>query len=251
MPAPTAGEFLKLDGTWETHIRYGQQLKIIRFEVLLPATVDGIRKYLKSGVIKGLGAKTISRLVRHFGDQTLVVIESEPEKLTDVKGVGKAIAKQIAESWQSHHAIRCLMIFLQKHGISLASSGRIFKQYGVAAVDILRDHPYQIACDLPGMGFYIADRIAQQQGALSDDPQRIRACILHLLEQAAGDGHMFMTGHEARRKCAKLFDIDSESASTAMLELSDEGQVVQEAMENQDSDQDGKWRKGYGECGDV
>ncbi len=240
MPAPTAGEFLKLDGTWETHIRYGQQLKIIRFEVLLPATVDGIRKYLKSGVIKGLGTRTIARLVRHFGDQTLIVIESEPEKLTDVKGIGKAIAKQIAESWQSHHAIRCLMIFLQKHGISLAYSGRIFKQYGVAAVDILKDHPYQIACDLPGMGFYIADRIAQQQGALSDDPQRIRACILHLLEQAAGDGHMFMTGHEARRKCAKLFDIDSESASAAMIELSDEGQVVQEAMENQDSDQDGE-----------
>ncbi len=104
MPEPTAGESLKLDGIWETHARYGQQLKIVRFEVLLPATIDGIRKYLKSGVIKGLGAKTISRLIRHFGDQTLVVIESAPEKLIDVKGIGKAIAKQIAESWKSHHA---------------------------------------------------------------------------------------------------------------------------------------------------
>ena len=237
MPEPTAGEFLKLDGIWETHVRYGQQLKILRFEVLLPATVDGIRKYLKSGVIKGLGAKTISRLISHFGDQTLVVIESSPEKLTDVKGIGKAIAKQIAESWKSHHAIRCLMIFLQNHGVSLAYSGRIFKQYGAAAVDVLKQHPYQIACDLPGIGFYIADRIAQHQGALSDDPLRIRACILYLLEQAASDGHMFMTGQETRRKCARLFDIDAESVSAALLELSDEGQVVQEAMDDRGSDQ--------------
>lgn len=237
MPEPAAGEFLKLDGIWETHARFGQQLKILRFEVLLPATVDGIRKYLKSGVIKGLGAKTISRLIRHFGDQTLVVIESTPEKLTDVKGIGKAIAKQIAASWKSHHAIRSLMIFLQNHGISLAYSGRIFKQYGAAAVDVLNQHPYQIACDLPGIGFYIADRIAQHQGALSDDPLRIRACILYLLEQAASDGHMFMTGYETRRKCARLFDIDSESASAALLELSNEGQVVQETMGDHGSDQ--------------
>ncbi|MBI5594005.1 MAG: ATP-dependent RecD-like DNA helicase [Deltaproteobacteria bacterium] len=236
MPEPTAGEFLKLDGIWETHARYGQQLKIIRFEVLLPATTDGIRKYLKSGVIKGLGAKTISRLIRHFGDQTLVVIESAPEKLIDVKGIGKATAKQIAESWKSHHAVRCLMIFLQNHGISLAYSGRIFKEYGPSAVDILKDRPYQIACDIPGIGFYIADRIAQHQGAHSDDPQRIRACILYLLEQAAADGHMFMTGHETRRKCARLFDIDAESASAALRALSDEGQVVQEAMNVHGSD---------------
>ena len=236
MPEPTAGEYLKLDGIWESHTRYGQQLKIVRFEVLLPATIDGIRKYLKSGVIKGLGAKTISRLIRHFGDQTLVAIESAPEKLTDVKGIGKVIAKQIAESWKSHHAIRSLMIFLQNHGISLAYSGRIYKQYGAAAVDILTHRPYQIACDLPGIGFFIADRIARQQGAISDDPLRIRACILYLLEQAAADGHMFMTGHETRRKCARLFDIDSESASTALLALSNEGQVVQEAMDGSGSD---------------
>jgi exodeoxyribonuclease V alpha subunit len=237
MPEPTAGEFLKLDGTWETHARFGQQLKILRFEVLLPATVDGIRKYLKSGVIKGLGAKTISRLIRHFGDQTLVVIESAPEKLTDVKGIGKAISRQIAESWKVHHAVHRLMTFLQNHGISLAYSGRIFKQYGPAAVDVLKQHPYQVACDLPGIGFYIADRIAQHQGALSDDPLRIRACILYLLEQAASDGHMFMTGQETRRKCAMLFDIGAESVSKALLELSTEGQVVPEAMNDRGSDQ--------------
>ncbi len=236
MPEPTAGEFLKLDGVWETHARFGQQLKISRFEVLLPATVDGIRKYLKSGVIKGLGTRTISRLVSHFGDQTLVVIESTPEKLTDVKGIGKGIAKQIAESWKHHHAIRRLMIFLQNHGISLAFSGRIFKQYGAAAVDILTDHPYRIACDLPGVGFQIADQIARHQGALPDDPLRIRACILYLLEQAAADGHMFMTGQETRRKCARLFDIGAEAASAALLALSDEGQVVQEVMDNDGSD---------------
>ena len=235
MPEPTAGEFLKLDGVWETHSRYGQQFKIHRFEVVLPATVDGIRKYLKSGVIKGLGNKTISRLIRHFGDQTLVVIESTPERLADVKGIGKAIAEQIAASWKSHHAVRSLMIFLQDHGISLSYSSRIFKQYGAEAVDILKQHPYRIACDLPGIGFQIADRIARDQGAPSDDPLRVQACILYLLEQAAADGHMFMTDQEARRKCARLFDIDAELASAAMQVLAAEGQIVQESMDDPDS----------------
>jgi exodeoxyribonuclease V alpha subunit len=237
MPEPTAGEFLKLEGTWETHSRYGQQLKIVRFEVVLPATVDGIRKYLKSGVIKGLGNKTINRLVRHFGDQTLVVIESTPDKLTDVKGIGKAIAQQIADSWKSHHAVRSLMNFLQDHGVPLSYSGKIFKEYGAEAVDILKSHPYRIACDLPGIGFQIADRIARQQGAPTDDPLRIRACILYLLEQASADGHMFMTGLDARRKCARLFDIDSESADTALTLLTGEKLVVQEVLDEAGVDQ--------------
>jgi exodeoxyribonuclease V alpha subunit len=237
MPEPTAGELLKIDGVWETHSRYGQQLKIVRFEVVLPATVDGIRKYLKSGVIKGLGKKTISRLVRHFGDQTLVVIESTPEKLTDVKGIGKAIAQQIADSWKSHHAVRSLMIFLQNHGVSLSYSGLIYKQYGAEAVDILTNHPYRIACDLPGIGFQIAYRIARQQGAPTDDPLRIRACVLYLLEQASADGHMFMTGLDARRKCTRLFDIDPESAAAALLLLTDEKLVVQEALDDAGVDQ--------------
>ncbi len=230
MPNPSPGESLKLTGVWETHSRYGQQLKIERFEVLLPATIDGIRNYLKSGVIKGLGSKTISRLIRRFGEQTLEVIASTPEKLQSVKGIGKAIAQQISESWKSHHAVRNLMIFLQNHDISLSYSGRIFKQYGVEAIEVLTHRPYQIACDIPGIGFYIADRIAQHQGAAPDDPQRIRACILYLLEQTAADGNMFMTDAELSRNCGRMFDISADLAANAILELIAEGALIQEKL---------------------
>lgn len=229
MPDPAPGESLRLTGMWETHVRYGQQLKIERFEVLLPATLDGITNYLKSGVIKGLGQKTISRLLVHFGDQTLSVIDSSPEKLRDVKGIGKAAAKKIAESWKSHHVVRNLMFFLQDNSISLSYTGRIFKKYGDKAVDVLKSNPYQIACDMPGIGFYIADRIARiQEGANPNDPQRIRACIMYLLEQATSDGHMFMTDHELKRKCARSFEIGSEAVSTALEELSADGNVFLE-----------------------
>lgn len=230
MPNPSPGESLKLTGIWETHSRYGQQLKIERFEVLLPATIDGIRNYLKSGVIKGLGSKTISRLIRRFGEQTLEVIESAPEKLQSVKGIGKAIAQQVSESWRSHHAVRNLMIFLQNHDISLSHSGRIFKQYGIEAVEVLTHRPYQIACDIPGIGFYIADRIAQHQGAAPDDPQRIRACILYLLEQTASDGNMFMTDTELSRNGARMFAISADLVSNAISELTAEGALIQETL---------------------
>ena len=230
MPDPSPGESLKLAGVWETHARYGLQLKIERFEVLLPATVDGIRKYLKSGVIKGIGNKTISRLIGHFGDRTLDIIESAPEKLQDVKGIGKNIAAQIAESWKSHHAVRNLMIFLQNHAISLSYSGRIFKQYGVESVDILNHHPYQIACDLPGIGFYIADRIAQNRGVPPDDPQRISACILYLLEQAGSDGHTFMFESEIERSCFKTFDIQADSVQAGIGDLVGKGNIIRETL---------------------
>ncbi len=229
MPDPAPGESLRLTGMWETHARYGQQLKIERFEVLLPATLDGITDYLKSGVIKGLGQKTISRLLSHFGEKTLSVIDSDPEKLRDVKGIGKAVAKKIAESWQSHHVVRNLMLFLQNNSISLSYTGRIFKKYGDKAIDVLKSNPYKIACDMPGIGFYIADRISRiHDGANPNDPQRIRACIIYLLEQAKSDGHMFMTDHELKRKCAKSFEINAEAVSTALTELSQEKNVVLE-----------------------
>ncbi len=232
MPDPSPGESLKLDGVWKTHSRYGQQLKIERFEVLLPATVDGIRNYLKSGVIKGLSAKIISRLIRRFGDQTLDIIESSPEKLQSVKGIGKVIAQQITDSWKSHHAARNLMVFLQDRAISLSYSGWIFKQYGVEAVDILTRHPYRIAIDMPGAGFYIADRIAQHQGAAPNDPQRIRACILYLLEQTAADGNMFMTHMELLRSCADKFAVNTDLTSTAISELTAENALIQEPLPN-------------------
>ncbi|RLJ00080.1 MAG: ATP-dependent RecD-like DNA helicase, partial [Candidatus Aenigmatarchaeota archaeon] len=134
MPDPNPGEVLKITGTWETHPTYGEQLKIDTFEVILPATIEGIKKYLKSGFIKGIGEKTALRLISHFKSKTLEVIENKPEKLLDVRGIGKAAADKITKAWKEHHSMRRLINFLGENGIKTSCGAKIFKLYGQDAV---------------------------------------------------------------------------------------------------------------------
>lgn len=167
------GETLKITGAWEIHPKYGQQFKIDSFEVTLPATLDGIRKYLESGIIKGIGKKMAGRMVDHFKDKTLEIIEESPQKLLEVEGIGKAKAGRITGSWKEHHAIRNLMRFLQEMGVKVSYSAKILKKYGQDATDIIRHDPYRLVKDLPGAGFIIADTIARKSGLPRDDPKRI------------------------------------------------------------------------------
>ena len=181
MAAVSPGETLKIKGRWETHPKYGQQLKVESFEVVLPATVDGIRKYLEFGFIKGIGPKIVAALISCYKNRTLEIIEKNPEKLAGVKGIGKVKAAQISNSWREHHAIRDIMRFLQENGITTSYSAKIFKEYGKDAVNLIQNDPYRIAGDISGIGFYIADRIAQNLSVPKDKPERITACIIHNL----------------------------------------------------------------------
>jgi len=207
MAAVSPGESLKISGNWETHPRYGEQLKIKTFEVTLPATVEGIKKYLGSGIIKGIGPSAASKLVDCFGPLTLEIIEKTPERLLEVVGIGKAKAASITDAWQSHHLVRSLMNFLQDMGVKASYCGKILKLYGEDSIKILSDNPYCIVKDIPGAGFYIADAIARKLGFAQDRPERIRACILHLLEQGANDGHVFLYGSKIIEKCRDTFEI--------------------------------------------
>ena len=170
MPGVSLGQSLKVEGNWETHQKFGQQFKIDTFEVTLPATVDGIREYLKSGIIKGIGKKTANRLVNHFGAKTLEVIENNPEKLYEVNGIGKAKATLISTSWKEHHAVRDLMKFLQDQGVKASYSAAILKEYGSDAVEKIRTDPFRLADDIPVIGFLIADTITRNQGIEKNDP---------------------------------------------------------------------------------
>ncbi|MGD9972799.1 MAG: ATP-dependent RecD-like DNA helicase [Desulfatirhabdiaceae bacterium] len=219
LPEPSPGENLFITGFWDVHARYGQQLKIEHAETRMPSTVDGIREYLKSGFITGVSAKKLSGIVKHFGESTLDIIETHSERLTEVKGIGEVIALRIAESWKSHHAARRLMQFLEEAGVPASHTARILKQYGMDSVDILTANPYQAALDIPGVGFYIADRIAQHLGAPPDQPARIRACVLYILEQAAQEGHTGICKSDLLYRLSSLFSIENDRSESEIDSL--------------------------------
>jgi exodeoxyribonuclease V alpha subunit len=228
LPGVSPGQALRLKGQWETHPRFGQQFKILTFEVILPASVTGIRHYLESGVVKGIGPKTARRLVAHFQAQTLEMIEKAPERLCEVKGIGPKTARQIADTWQAHHAARALMQFLQENGLKLGYAGRLLQAYGADALPILRDTPFRVARELPGIGFLMADTISQNLGQPPDAPERIRACILYLLAQQSTAGHLLMPQADLLERCQALFDIPPQAAAEALAELAAQKAVVVE-----------------------
>lgn len=228
MAAVSPGESLKISGNWETHPKYGQQLRIKSYEVTLPGTVEGIKKYLGSGIIKGIGPSMAGRLVGCFGEMTLEVIEKNPERLFEVSGIGKAKAATIENAWKSHHSVRNLMQFLSEMGVKTSYCGKILKIYGDNAVDILKEDPYCIAKDIPGPGFHIADAIAGKLGFSQDRPERVRACILYLMEQGANDGHVFLYGSSLIEKCRNIFRIEYDAATDGVGYLAESGELVVE-----------------------
>ena len=228
MAGVSAGQTLKLKGLWETHPKYGQQFKIESYEVTLPATVEGVKTYLASGVIKGIGPSMAGRLVRCFGSEVFDIIENSPKRLLEVEGVGKVKAALICNTWKDHHIVRGLMQFLQEMGLNTSFCSRIIQAFGVHAVDIIRKDPYRLAQDIPGIGFYFADQIARKLGSAIQDSQRARACILHLMQQSVNQGHNFVYKDHLLEHCRKLFQIEPDTAGSAITALSDSGELVVE-----------------------
>ncbi len=230
LPQPNAGETLKIWGAWETHPKYGQQLRVASYEIILPATVTGIMNYLKAGFVKGIGPKTASRLVDHFKARTLEIIETYPEKLVEVKGIGKETAARISLAWKEHHAARALMTFLQENGVKAAWSAKIIRTYGVDALKILRHDPYRLADDVPGIGFYIADTIARNTGAVPNESERAKACVMHLLQEFAEAGNIFMYDDQLLDRCDSLFHISGDATREAIQSLEKSKKLIIEKI---------------------
>lgn len=224
--AVSPGETVRLWGRWIDDKRFGRQFRAERYETVLPATVDGIEKYLGSGLIDGIGPKYAERLVKTFGVETLRVIDEQPQRLRRVPGIGPKRAAQIREAWQRQKAVQSIMIFLQGHGISAAMAVRIFKRYGDAAVAVLRENPYRLAEDVAGIAFKSADAIAAGLGISPDSPKRIAAGILHVLRRAAAEGHLFLPADELRERAAKLLDTGETAVNHALDGLRESGQAV-------------------------
>ncbi len=229
------GETLKVKGTWQTHPKYGQQFKIYSYEVTLPAAAEGIRAYLASGIIKGIGSSLAARLVAAFGAQTLEIIESTPERLIEVEGIGKAKSDMIQSAWKEHHTLRRLMKFLQEMGVRSSYCAKIYKEYGPDAIDLIREDPYVLAEDFAGSGFIIADTIARKLGVEQEDPQRVRACIRHIIMQNADEGHTFAESENLFSRCENLFQISSRAIQKAIDEMVAAKVIVVEPLGNGES----------------
>ena len=226
MPTPRVGKSVEVRGDWESHPRYGQQFKFNAFKELLPATVDGIRSYLKSGFIKGVGPKLVNRIIDHFNKEALTVIETDPKRLTEVSGIGKKTAQHIAQAWQSHHSARQLMDFLEKIGVDTTYAARLLREYGNEAIDILCNDPYCVAQDLPRIGFHIADAIVRNIDTPVDELDRAKACMIHLLDKTAEQGHTYMSRDTLFDLCKNEFDIGPETTADSLDHLVQEGSVI-------------------------
>jgi exodeoxyribonuclease V alpha subunit len=224
------GEKLKISGYWETHPKYGQQLRVTSYEVKLPATVQGIRKYFKSGIVKGLGPHLADRIVDHFGDKTLQIIERHSDRLLEVDGIGKSKASLIIDAWNEHHVMRGLMRFLQAMGIKTTYGAKVFHTYGTLSLKVLQENPYRLSEDIPEFGFQIAETIARKMGTPDDDPVRIKACILNGLEKYANEGHTFACQNHLILRCEHLFKLYQDDVINGIKCLSESGELIIEKI---------------------
>lgn len=191
-PNLQAGQTLQLKGQWREHPQYGQQFQVVQYVETKPATLTGMEKYLGSGLIKGVGPITAQRIVARFGLDTLKIIENQSERLIEVPGIAKKRVEMIQKAWETQKSIKEVMVFLQGHGVSTTYAVKIFKQYGEKAIATVTDNPYQLAEDIFGIGFLTADKIAQNVGVSPWSKYRYQSGLLHVLSQAAEDGHCFL-----------------------------------------------------------
>ena len=219
------GECLRLHGQWTAHPRYGRQFQVERYATVLPATAAGIEKYLGSGLIKGVGPVTARRIVRHFKLDTMRIIEEEPQRLREVLGVGKHRAAVIQHAWQEQKAIQEVMLFLQGHKVSTSHAVKIYKAYGDASIDVVRNDPYRLARDIHGIGFLTADKIAAELGLAHDSPQRVQAGISYTLSQMADDGHVYAPAEELIRESTRILDVPPNLVAEGIDHLAAEQQL--------------------------
>jgi exodeoxyribonuclease V alpha subunit len=223
--APVPGECLEMEGDWAFHPRFGEQFKVERFTTRVPATVDGIRRYLGSGLIKGLGPVMAGRIVDRFGAQTLAVIEQESERLAEVPGIGRKRIAMVAAAWRTQREVRDLMLFLQSHGVGAGYAVRIFKHYGNRAAALVRENPYRLATDIEGIGFLTADRIAEKIGFPRNAPLRLAAGVLYLLQQLADEGHVFFPERELIGRATETLQVEPERVASVLPALAADNRI--------------------------
>ncbi|MEV6111176.1 ATP-dependent RecD-like DNA helicase [Streptomyces sp. NPDC052109] len=236
------GESLRMEGRWGSHPQYGKQFHVENYTTVLPATVQGIRRYLGSGLVKGIGPVFADRITQHFGLDTLRIIEEEPKRLVEVPGLGPKRTKKIADAWEEQKAIKEVMLFLQTVEVSTSIAVRIYKKYGDASIQVVREQPYRLAADVWGIGFLTADKIAQSVGIPHDSPERVKAGLQYALSQSADQGHCFLPEERLISDAVKLLAVDTGLVIECLAELAEPSEdggdpgVVREKVPGPDGD---------------
>ncbi len=220
------GECLELSGEYTTHPSYGRQFKAASFQVKPPEDMVSVERYLASGAIKGIGAALAARIVRKFREDTIRIIEEEPERLAEVKGISQRKAMEIAEQAEGKRELRQAMIFLQQYGISQTLAAKIYKAYGRELYGILKENPYRLADDIQGVGFRIADEIASRIGIHTDSDFRIRSGILYTLVQASSEGHTCLPAELLAQRASELLGVAPEHIEKHYMDLAIAGKLM-------------------------
>lgn len=240
VPYVTEGEFVEVAGEYTEHSVYGQQLKIETCEDIPPEDEKSVERYLASGAIKGIGAALASRIVRRFKADTLRIIEQEPERLAEIKGISQRMAMEISDNVTAKRDMRNAMMFLQDYGISMALAAKIYNQYGASVYTIMRENPYRLADDIAGVGFRIADDIARKAGIEADSDFRIKSGIMYTLLQATGNGHIYLPQSELLEQLNTLLDTDISDIDRQLSDLAVDKKIVvkQQTVEDEPADRE-------------
>ncbi len=231
------GESLRMRGLWKSHPQFGRQFEVRDYTTVLPATIQGIRRYLGSGLIKGIGPKMAERIVGHFDLDTLRVIEEEPARLIEVPGLGPKRTALIGRAWEEQKAIKEVMLFLQGVGVSTSIAVRIYKTYKDASISVVKNEPYKLAGDVWGIGFKTADKIAQALGIPHDSPQRVKAGLQFTLSEASDEGHCYLPEAELVAKATEILGVEAALVATCLEELSREEGVIMDYLSGPDGQQ--------------
>ncbi|MFE5712351.1 ATP-dependent RecD-like DNA helicase [Streptomyces sp. NPDC056501] len=225
------GESLRMEGRWGSHPQYGKQFSVDNYTTILPATIQGIRRYLGSGLVKGIGPVFADRITQHFGLDTLDILEEAPARLVEVPGLGPKRTKNITAAWEEQKAIKEVMVFLQGVGVSTSIAVRIYKKYGDASISVVRNQPYRLAADVWGIGFLTADKIAQAVGIPHDSPDRVKAGLQYALSQSTDQGHCFLPEERLIADAVKLLQVDTGLVIECLAELAQDPEgVVRESV---------------------
>ncbi|MCB1811452.1 MAG: AAA family ATPase, partial [Candidatus Competibacteraceae bacterium] len=226
------GEYIESDGQWITDRSYGLQFRAQKLQVVPPSTLEGIEKYLASGMVRGIGPHFAHKLVRAFGERVFEVIEQTPERLLELAGIGPKRQARVVSAWAEQKAVRAIMVFLQSHGVGTARAVRIYKTYGDDAIDRVRENPYRLALDIHGIGFKTADTLAQRLGIAPDSLLRARAGVRHALQTLAGLGHCAARYDTLVTTSTDLLGIPAATIEQAIAQELEAGHVIDEPLDD-------------------
>ncbi|MFO7888110.1 MAG: ATP-dependent RecD-like DNA helicase [Eubacteriales bacterium] len=228
------GEQIEVEGKWKNHPRYGKQFEVKKYKIIMPDSIEGIKKYLASGLIKGVGDATAAKIVEEFGEDTFNILQYNPEEIMKIDGIGEKKAEKIVDSFKEQLEIKEIMLYLQKYNISPSYGIKIYKEYGSETIEKVKENPYRLTSDVYGIGFKLADKIAENMGIDKKSEYRISAGVRYSLIESASDGHTYLPKDIVVKRAGKTLDIDKKYVEAVISNMALRGEIHMESIDDRD-----------------